>query len=78
MCQFTPPAQLINNLLKHASLSQRMALLLRAREANAKQLEQLTAFRLACIEHGWDDYWVLNHERTTETLAAIEQALATC
>jgi hypothetical protein len=78
MYQLIPPAQLINNLLKNASLSQRIALLMRAKEANEKQLQQLTAFRLACLEHGWDDNWVLNHERTAETLAAIEQALATC
>lgn len=78
MCQSIPPTQLIHNLLKNASLSQRIALLLRAKQANEKQLQQLTAFRLACIEHGWDDYWVMNHERTAETLAAIEQALATC
>lgn len=78
MCQHIPPAQLIDRLLKEASLSQRIALLVRAKQANEKQLQQLTAFRLACIEHGWDDYWVLLHERTTENLAAIEQALATC
>jgi hypothetical protein len=78
MCQYIPPAQLLDNLLKHASYSQRIALLLRAKEANEKQLQQLTAFRLACIEHGWDDYWLVNHERASETLAAIEQALATC
>jgi hypothetical protein len=78
MCQALPPAQLLANLLKNASPSQRIALLLRLQQVNQKQLEQLTAFRLACIEHGWDDYWVLNHERTTENLAAIEQELAAC
>ena len=51
---------------------------MRAREANKKQLDLLTSFRLACIEHGWEDYWVHNHERISETLAAIEQELATC
>jgi len=78
MCQQTPPTQLINSLLKGASLSQRIALLVRAREANKKQLDLLTSFRLACIEHGWEDYWVHNHEHITETLAAIEQELAAC
>jgi len=78
MCQYFPPAQLINHLLRDASYSQRIALLCRAKQANEKRLKLLTAFRLACIEQGWDDFWVLEHERTAETLAAIEQELATC
>lgn len=71
-------AQLIVHVLRHASPSQRLALLVRAKEATEKQLTMLRAFRLACIEQGWEDYWRERHERTTDTLAAIEQALATC
>lgn len=72
------PAQLIDNLLKNASYSLRVDVLCRAKEANEKRLKMLTEFRLACMEQGWDDYWVQKHERTTETLAEIERALATC
>lgn len=78
MLTLLSPAQLIANLLQHASLSQRVAVLCRAKEANEKMLAKLTDFRLACIEQGWDDYWQAKHERTTETLAEIERALATC
>ncbi len=73
-----PTAQLIQHVLRHASPSQRIALLLRAQEALAKQLRLLADFRLACVEQGWEDSWRERHERTTENLAAIEQALATC
>ncbi len=78
MHQPLPPAQLLHNLLQHASLSQRIAFLMRAKQANEKQLKLLTAFRLAASEHGWEDHWCLHHERTLEVLAAIEQELAAC
>jgi hypothetical protein len=70
--------QLIQHVLRHASPSQRLALLMRAKEALTKHLRLLADFRLACSEQGWEDYWRERHVRTTENLAAIEQALATC
>jgi hypothetical protein len=72
------PAQLIDTLLKNASYSQRMQLLCRAKAAREKELKLLADMRLATVEQGWDDYWKEQHIRTSETLAAIERALATC
>lgn len=72
------PAQLINALLANASYSLRLRVLCQAKEANEKQLKLLADMRLATVEQGWEDYWKERHIRTTQTLAAIEQALATC
>jgi hypothetical protein len=72
------PAQLIDNLLKNASYSLRVQLLCRAKEANERQLKLLAEMRLAAVEQGWEDYLKERHIRTSETLAAIERALATC
>jgi hypothetical protein len=78
MCLLLTPAQLIDKLLKNATLSQRIDVLCRAKVANEKRIKMLTEFRLACIEEGWDDWWQDKHERACETLAEIERALATC
>lgn len=78
MCQLLTPTQLIEKLLKNASYSLRVDVLCRAKQANEKRLKLLADMRLACIEQGWEDYWKEKHERTSETLAEIERALATC
>jgi hypothetical protein len=72
------PAQLIDNLLKNASYSLRVQVLCRAKAAREKELKLLADMRLATIEAGWEDYWKEQHIRTSEALAAIERALATC
>jgi hypothetical protein len=72
------PAQLIKNLLDNSPMQFRAAVLERARDANQRQLKQLEDERLQASEKGWEDYWKERHTRTTETLAEIERALATC
>lgn len=78
MPYFFSPAQLIENLLKNAEPEHRDWLLRRAHQANKQRLVRQTTERLALEEAGWGDYWQFCHRHTTETLAAIEQALATC
>jgi hypothetical protein len=78
MAQLLSPTELINNLLASAPLLQRQSVLTRAKQANEQMLKQLADERLQVEESGWLDHWQTRHTRTTETLAAIEQALATC
>lgn len=78
MAQLLTPAQLIDNLLANAPLRQRTQVLGLAKTANQRMLQQLQDEQLMSEENGWADDWKNRHARTTETLAEIERALATC
>ncbi|WP_151087356.1 hypothetical protein [Hymenobacter baengnokdamensis] len=78
MATLLSPPQLIEALLRDCPAHSRRATLEMAQEANQRILKQLDEQRLPAIEQGWDDNWHERHTRTTETLAHIEQALATC
>jgi hypothetical protein len=43
-----------------------------------RQVQRLADERLHAEESGWTDHWLAQHTRATDTLAVIEQALATC
>jgi len=72
------PTQLIAHLLANAPAKLRRDVLLEAKAANQRILQHLNDEQLLSEEQGWADYWRSRHTRTTDTLAAIEQALATC
>jgi len=72
------PTQLIDHLLVAAPVHQWAQVLGLAQQANQRLLQQLNDERLQSEEQGWADHWHSRHERTTQTLAAIQQALATC
>ena len=78
MAQLLTPAQLIDHLVATAPVSQRAQVLGLAQAANQQMLRQLEAERLKSEEIGWADHWRTRYTRTTDTLAAIKQALATC
>lgn len=80
MCQpsLLSPAQLIETLLRSAPPAYRSQVLHRARYANRTLLDQLQVEKLHQTESGWADHWQQRFERTTQTLAEIERALATC
>jgi uncharacterized membrane protein YccC len=78
MPQLMTPAQLINNLLANADARQRAQVLGLAKTANQRMLKQLQDEQLMSEENGWADDWTNRFNRTSETLAEIERALATC
>lgn len=78
MAQLLSPQQLIDHVLDSVPTSERWAVLTRAKQTNEQLLQQLADERLAAEEHGWADHWQTRHTRTTDTLAIITQALATC
>jgi hypothetical protein len=78
MVQSLAPAQLIASILQRAERSQHAELLQRAQVANQRMLQALEDERLHQEETGWLDHWNSRYQRTTETLAEIQRALATC
>ena len=78
MAQVLTPAQLIENLILNTPLRRRSQVLNDAKTANQQMLRQLDDERLLSEEDGWADHWRTRYTRTTDTLAVIEQALATC
>ena len=78
MYSLLTPAQLIQNLLGNSPADHRATVLRLALWANERQLARLDDEHLQATEKGWEDYWQERHTRTTETLAEIKQALATC
>lgn len=78
MLPLLSPAQLLDKVLQQAPASQRARLLVLARKANQQRLQQLEDTRLGFVEQSREDEWQQQHQRATDTLAAIEQVLATC
>ena len=72
------PAQLIQNLLENSTPQLRTQVLERAKTANELHLFRLEEEHMAASERGWEDHWKERYTRTTDTLAEIKRALATC
>jgi len=78
MSQLVSPTELINRLVADSQGLERVAVLNLARKAVERQVQRLADERLQAEESGWVDHWQAQHTRATDTLAVIQQALATC